>query len=243
MSYYSTMKIKILEELNIPDVNELFIKENELEDKEKQLKEKENKLKEYETILELKNSELILKETKLNAMETKLNAKKTKLSVDFLELTDKMNKIKDIENNLEPDMPKLMDFNKSPLYAELCRLKQYLQEQFNQDNEKYIQNIEIILSDTTEYIVCKPCNSPTSNSEFGIWITNKGKIYFNTIIHGGQYHPNRYPSMYGDLQIKMNPTIVKLICTMTKPYTGRELRDLSDYPLYDFLRHYPIKFE
>ena len=44
MNYFTQMKIKMKEELNLPNVNELFIKENELEIKQKVLENKEKEL-------------------------------------------------------------------------------------------------------------------------------------------------------------------------------------------------------
>jgi hypothetical protein len=212
MNYLTQMRIKIQDELNLPDINDLFLREKELEEKE---------IKIVNMIREITHREkkIANKEEGFLNREKELRERENKLKDDELILQDKinknLNKEKELENalikikdNLEPDMPKIMNFNES-----------VMRDKFH---------------DTTEYIIYNTCNIPHHNlhPKLGICISNKGKIHFGRGI-GSQYSATQYYYCVGDLKIKMTPIILEIILNMTTYYG--EIRNFTDFPLVNIL--------
>lgn len=172
MNYFAQMKIKMQEELNIPNIDELFVKEKELEDKEKELN---NGKKELENIV-----------NEVENIQKELEDREKELKERVKELEERENKIKESEKCIEPDLPKVMEFNKSKIYFRLFKNKKYFHD------------------DGTEYLVYAKKN---------VEITNKGKILHQVTVI--QYGKEYSFDSYINLNIKINQTIINSITWFT----------------------------
>ena len=104
-------------------------------------------------------------------------------------------------------MPKIMDFNKSKIYQKFLEYKKNYEDDINKNNNneitiKYLKSLENKILDKSEYIV---------HASQYLEISNKGKIWHKTILGRKHDSIDSILNLYGDLNIKMTPFIIKII--------------------------------
>lgn len=213
------LRIKMYDELDIPNPIDLLNKQTELEHKQIELEQRKNKLLNKQ--IELEQRENLIKQREDELIVEKRKHKK---------LSDAQNKL---INALDNKLPKVAEKNnlKSQMVECICSGSQLLTN--DPGIQRLIKIVEDLMIDGTEYIVyydepkIEPGN-PNYKDDGKVIITNKGKIFFISIpSHAGNGYRNDGQKIYYYLDCDiisdtMNKIILQALIHLTdkKSYFG-----------------------
>lgn len=223
--FFIDLKNKMKEELEIPDINNLFSLANELDNLSVQLQEEKK--------------QQLSKSNELGLLEFKLHLIKVELDKNTLIQNQKEKELKNKETELIEKSKILPNNNLLPKLENKQNCRIFMLEclrRGGEGRETQIKFINDLINDNTEYIILRQGSASNGCNSNGLIITNKGKIFVKHIHYNG-FNECRIYFYYADYKIyEMNCKLLASLSELCKrggPLNGGGLYDppklIQDY--------------